>query len=404
MVNDDDDDESEDDQVKIARMFERAEVEQKAKLLRRSVLSNDDEDEDEGEDDGPELMILPPRKRRNSSIGKYERVQQRMQRANQGDSSSSDDDEDDAAEGPSIVVPTESKPAINAACLTTTTLGKENIDSDDDDINRTMAQRRQYEARQRGIAPTAVQLMQRGIEVSHVEAMQLSILREARIALQRQSSGAHVVDTMAPAVVGEEIGVDVEPMPKMLCLTIVPTVHYDAIQSHVPSVEPSVILTVPENTQVEQVTNQVLQALKLKPKTNRIWLEYNGEMLKRLFPLHHYNLPTNVAAKLDAVIRSSDLTAPGMKKVVAAAAPNVGTLISVKLQRKMPGSSSIEQETIMIGCNEKLQALADRYAQSKGLLSSAGISLFFDGDRLDLSTTPSTHEMDTNDLIDVVVS
>lgn len=79
---------------------------------------------------------------------------------------------------------------------------------------------------------------------------------------------------------------------------------------------------------------------------------------------------------------------------------NYGPPMSVKLRT---GKDS--EETYTIRMREPMQALLNMYVKRNNIEASKvkHVSLLFDGEKLDLNSTPNSHDMENDDLIDVVV-
>jgi Ubiquitin-2 like Rad60 SUMO-like len=132
------------------------------------------------------------------------------------------------------------------------------------------------------------------------------------------------------------------------------------------------------------------------PSPSQISLHFDGDAL------HLQKTPAFYDMDADDLIDVQVAKPPAAP--VAARRPK-GPSIVLILRRADPQKPSQPQETrLPIGKQQALQVLVQQYAQMHGICAISKISLYFDGDRLNLQTTPAQYDMDEEDLIDVTVA
>jgi Ubiquitin-2 like Rad60 SUMO-like len=88
----------------------------------------------------------------------------------------------------------------------------------------------------------------------------------------------------------------------------------------------------------------------------------------------------------------------------AAPAPRPKGPAVVLILRRADAPKATPETRLRLGKQQALQGLVEQYAQMHGIGTWSKISLYFDGDRLNLEKTPLFYEMDEEDLIDVKVA
>jgi hypothetical protein len=198
----------------------------------------------------------------------------------------------------------------------------------------------------------------------------------------------------------------------------------------------SCVVDIIETSTIQILMDRILEHyLKLNLKQNVIGLRYNNEPMYPKHTLDMYRIPIS-GATIVATVQSSDTihnnnnnnnTNNHGKQLVnassfAAVKPKAyvpkGIVIHLLLRRSIMnnnnnnGKVTSEEISMSIGNLDPLQILVDQYRQKHCHNNNNGstttknnkITLQFDGDTLILERTPKQYDMESDDLIDVIVS
>ena len=387
----------------------------------RQGLSNDDDDDqydyyssDEDNASPRPVVKLLRNSRRNSKASnsvdvklqkldfqqaqraRMHRIQQQQQR--QG-CASSDDDDDDAiqtAQNPRILMHEKKK----AKHSRDTAIAVDDSDEDDnDDVGAAAGiSARVLPTTQMG--GTSMQdLRRQGFSANNAQGLQK--LQAARVQLETISNknsntnptGAYYdLTTMAAT---EDGGASANAGPQYIVLQVHATVRHQKDVNLVEHKQTAVTLSDTQN--VQAVLDQVLLQWQYPAAQAVAVLRYQGQTLQHRFALAMYGMPTHGAiVELDLTLLDNNNHGTKSKSGSNSNSQppmDVGPLIRVTLRCQ-------KDTTVMkIGVKEPFQRLVERYNQKH---PNKVQRLEFDGDTLPLHTTPAAHDMEDEDLIDVV--
>ena len=223
------------------------------------------------------------------------------------------------------------------------------------------------------------------------DVLELQKRHAASVQLQKISNERSI---LAPSCDSDEIQIVDGPAPSSLSLSlqVIASVRHQNDAGRAKEHKQTMI-TVQDTQTVQVVLDQALQQWQYPADKTVAILKYNGQTLQNRFALAMYGITVHGA------VINADITLLDSSNSTKSQHPptvDVGKLMRVTLRCQK------DTKVMKIGIKEPFQRLVERYEQQNHCLGKVK-RLEFDGDALPLHTTPATHDMEDEDLIDVVM-
>lgn len=234
-------------------------------------------------------------------------------------------------------------------------------------------------------------LQHEGMTQNVKDVLELQKRHAASVQLQKIINERSILSTSCD---GDEIQIVDGPAPSSLWLSlqVIASVRHQKDAGRAKEHKQTMI-TVQDTQTVQVVLDQALQQWQYPADKTVAILKYNGQTLQNRFALAMYGITAH-GAVINADITLLDSS--NSTKSQHLPTEDLGKLMRVTLRCQK------DTKVMKIGIKEPFQRLVERYEQQNHCLGKVK-RLEFDGDALPLHTTPATHDMEDEDLIDVVM-